>query len=151
MSSSDALYSEVKPDIEALATPLFESSERFLKARNNFLPHGAVLTEQGEVTLVWGMPENDWTNSTEVLPVLHEALRQSAREGVRALALAENVTITPEGGKTTDAIKVLFEHRQGLVVALYLPFKKRLLRGYEFGECFSVAAKPEVNAWSGRP
>jgi hypothetical protein len=148
MTSSDALYSEIKPDIDALATPLFESSERFLKARNIFLPHGAVLTDQGDVTLVAGAPENDWTNSTEVLPILHEALRQSAREGVRAIALAEQVAITPEGGKKTDAIKVLFEHRRGLVVALYLPFKKRLLRGYEFGECFSVAATPEVNAWS---
>jgi hypothetical protein len=151
MGSSDALYSELEPDIVALASPLFELSERFLKARNNFLPHGAVLTDGGQVKLVAGAPENDWTNSTEVLPVLHDALRQSAKEGVKALALAENVTITPEGGKATAAIKVLFEHQRGLVVALYLPFKKRLLRGYEFGESFSVLAAPEVNAWGGCP
>jgi len=151
MSSHDVLYSELKPDIVALASPLFELSERFLKARDNFLPHGAVLTDEGQVNLVTGVPENDRTNSIEVLPVLHDALRQSARTGVKALALAENVTVTPEGGKTTDAIKVLFEHQRGLAIALYLPFKKRFLRGYEFGESFSVAAAPEVNAWAGSP
>jgi hypothetical protein len=63
--------------------------------------------------------------------------------------VAENVTVTLEGSASTQAIKVLFEHERGLTVALYLPFKKRFIRGFAFGETFSMLATPEVCAWRG--
>ncbi len=150
MSTNDDLYAELKPDIEAVAGPLFEFSIDCLRRRGNFLPHGAVLTEQGEVRLVAAVPntERDLVNSTEVLPVLHDGLREQARDmPLRAIGVAENVTITPEGKRSTQAVKVLFEHKRGLTTALYLPFQKRFLRGYAFGAMFSVRAAPEVNAW----
>jgi len=151
MGTTDALYSEVKPDIEAVANPLFDFSEQCLRKRGNFLPHGAILTTDGKVVLVAAAPDTDkdYTNSTEVLPILHDGLRAQAREkDLVAVGVAENVTITPEGQLSTQAIKVLFEHKRGLVVALYRPFKKQFLRGYSFGEIFSVFAKGEVNAWA---
>ena len=151
MTTSETLYSEVKPDIAAIANQLFDFSELCLKKRDNFLPHAAVLTEDGEVRLVAAAPEsgNDNTNSTEILPVLHDGLRVKAKqESLKAIGVAENVTITPDGQPATKAIKVLFEHKRGLTVALYLPFDKKLFKGYVFGTPFSVAANPEVNAWS---
>ena len=39
-------------------------------------------------------------------------------------------------------------HSLGLTVALYLPFEKKLFKGYVFGSTFSLAAAPEVNAWA---
>ena len=72
---------------------------------------------------------------------------QVAESDLRAIGVAENVSVTQEGQVATKAIKVLFEHRRGLTVALYLPFNKKLFRGYSFGTIFSVAAQPEVNAW----
>ena len=89
MTDSDALYSELKPDIEAVATALFDLSEIFLKKRGNFLPHGAVLSADGEVQLVAAAPDtnNDYTNSTEVLPILHQGLRgQAAQNSHKLLA-----------------------------------------------------------------
>ena len=87
--------------------------------------------------------------STEVLPVLHDGLRQQSRgTPLRAIGIAENVTVTLKGERPTQAIKVLFEHKRGLTTALYLPFRKRFLRGYAFGKVFSVRAAPEVNAWA---
>jgi len=150
MKTTDELYSEVKPDIEAVANPLFDLSEQCLRKRGNFLPHGAVLPKDGKVVLLAGAPDTgkDYTNSTEVLPVLHDGLRAQVKEKeLVAVGVAENVTITPEGQPPTQAIKVLFEHKRGLVVALYMPFKKQFLRGYSFGEIFTVLAKGEVNAW----
>ena len=150
MTAADALYSELKPEIELIANPLFEFSEQCLRKRGNFLPHGAVLTAEGQVELVAAAPStgNDYTNSTEILPVLHGGLRAQAKErNLVAIGVAENVTVTREGQLPTDAIKVLFEHKRGLVVALYLPFRKKFLRGYSFGEVFSVQAEGEVNAW----
>jgi hypothetical protein len=148
MADLNDLYAEVKADIQAIADPLFEFSELCLRKRGNFVPHGAVLGVDGKVGLVAAAPENEVTNSTEVLPLLHEGLRAQAKEKeLIAIGVAENVTVTPEGQPPTDAIKVLFEHKRGLVVALYLPFKRRFMRGYSFGNAFSVAACGEVNAW----
>jgi hypothetical protein len=150
MPTTEEMYAELKPEIGALANQLFELSELFLRKTGNFLPHGAVLKETGEVQLVAATPDGtkDKTNSVEVLPILHEGLRaQVEAMPCRAVAVAENVTVTQEGQRPTEAIKVLFEHQRGLTVALYLPFKKKFLRGYEFGSPFSKAAEPEVLAW----
>jgi len=149
--STDELYAELKGDIAAVANPLFDFSEKCLKERGNFLPHGAVLDANGKVGLVAASPDpNGRSNSTEVLPLLHEGLRAQARESeLVAIGVAENVMVTPQGQPTTEAIKVLFEHKRGLVVALYLPFKKKFLRGYSFGQAFTVVTTGEVNAWAG--
>lgn len=150
MPATEELYAELKPDIGAVANHLFELSETFLRKTGNFLPHGAVLTESGDVQLVAAAPDGTKrrTNSVEVLPVLHYGLRAHVKEvRCKALAVAENVTVTLDGQRPTNAIKVLFEHRRGLTVALYLPFEKKFLRGYAFGSPFSKAANPEVHAW----
>jgi hypothetical protein len=151
MTTTDTLYAELKPDIGIIADQLFDLSETFLRKRGNFLPHAAVLTEEGEIRLVAAAPDtsNDLTNSTEVLPMLHDGLRQQAKElHLKAIGVAENVTVTLEGQRPTKAIKVLFEHKRGLTVALYLPFEKKFLRGYVMGSPFSLQAAPEVNAWA---
>lgn len=149
MNTANELYAEVRPEIEAVANPLFDFSEQCLKKRGNFLPHGAVLDANGKVGLVAASPDpNGRSSSTEVLPLLHEGLRTQAREReLVAIGVAENVTVTPLGQPPTQAIKVLFEHKRGLVVSLYLPFKKKLWGGYSFGQAFTVAAEGEINAW----
>jgi hypothetical protein len=150
MTTQEVLYAEVKPDISTVATPLFEVSERCLRDMGNFLPHAAVLTAEGKVEIVGAAPDSKdgYADSTQVLLLLHDGLRAMAKEkALVAIGIAENVTITPDGQAATQAIKVLFEHSRGLTVALYLPFAKKFLRGYSFGETFSVLAAPEVNAW----
>ncbi|MBB6247205.1 hypothetical protein [Rhodanobacter sp. A1T4] len=148
MNSTDTLYAELKPDIAVVANQLFELSEAFLRDQGNFLPHAAVLTDDGDIKLVGAVAESDLTNSGEILPILHNGLRQQARElSLQAIGVAENATVTFEGQRPTKAIKVLFEHKRGLTVALYLPFEKKLLRGYIMGTTISKLAAPEVNAW----
>ena len=89
------------------------------------------------------------TNTTELLIFLQQSFREDAnKSNIKAIGVAESVTITPDGQKPTKAIKVLFEHVKGLTVALYLPFEKKLFKGYVFGDMLSMSAKPEVNAWS---
>jgi hypothetical protein len=146
----DNLFAELKPEIEALAEPLFGASEMLVRKRGALFPHGAVLDVGGEVRLVMaGADDLDAAASpAEVLPRLHDALRVSAREGdVTAVAVCEDVTITPAGQKPTKAVKVLIEHRRGLTVALYLPWKQKFLGGPTFGEVMALAADPEVQPW----
>jgi hypothetical protein len=147
MTVAEDLYAELKPSMASLVSPLFKLSEKFLRANGNFLPHAAVLTDTGEVRLVAADPGRDQTNSVEVLPLLHAGLRASG-ENVIAIAVAENVTVTLDNRRPTKAIKVLFEHKRGLTIALYLPFEKKFLKGYAFGNTFSVSANPEVKAWT---
>lgn len=151
MSNSDALYAELKPDIEALATPLFDLSEGLVRKRGGFLPHGAALTASGETSMVMAAPpgfEDHVVSAIDVLPMLHEALRATAsNDTLRAIAVCEDVTIVPEGEKKTAAIKVLVEHQRGLCVALYLPYKRKLLGGHNFGNIFVKPASPEVRIW----
>lgn len=155
MTFSDTLYSTLKPDIEAMASPLFEASEVFVRKREAFLPHGAILTQRGEVMLVAAAPDGYETRAVsapEVLPLLHQALRAKAREeDAVALAVSEDVTITLAGQKPTQAMKVLLEHKRGLTVALYVPFHHKFLRGYSFGEMLVLPASPEVCAWPSDP
>src|SRR6185437_8617508 len=106
MNSPDELYAELKGDIAALANPLIELSEKFLNSQGNFLPHGAVLTGENEVKLVAATKGNDVATSVEVLPILHDGLRQQARKlALKAIGVAENVTVTLEGQRPSKAIK----------------------------------------------
>lgn len=148
MTDQNALYAAIKPDIQLLSAPLFDFSKQCLVKQGNFLPHAAVLSSEGEVRLVGAMGEKDRTTSVEILPLLHAGLRNQAKEmSFSAIAVAESVTITPEGKNSTKAIKVLFEHHRGMTVALYLPYEKKLFKGYVYGAMLSMLAKPEINAW----
>ncbi|SFI92160.1 hypothetical protein [Jannaschia pohangensis] len=134
--------SEMEPLIDAL----FDVSCDFVTKFGNFLPHGATLDSAGAVRLVGAMTENEMTNSEEVLPLLHDGLRQStAQADTRAVGVSESVYI---GAEREPAIKVLAEHRDGLTVALYMTWKKRLLRAPHFGETRMVRADPEVGHWA---
>ena len=151
MNSFDDLYCDLKADIAAVATPLFDTAEVFIRKRAGFVPQGTVLTSTGEKRIVVAAPPDFETRAVspaEVLPLLHQALRNAATyESLLAVAVVEDVTITPAGQPPTRAIKVLVEHSRGLTVALYLPFTRRLLRGFTFGSTFAVPADPEVRVW----
>ena len=151
MPTIDTFYAECKQDLELLSSPLFAASEVFVRNRGAFLPHGAVLTSARELRIIVAAPdefEQRAVSATEVLPLLHQALRMAAsEEGSIALAVAEDVTITPEGQKPTQAVKVLVEHQRGFAVAFYLPFRRKLLWGYVPGQLLVLPAEPEVRVW----
>jgi hypothetical protein len=147
MSDQRALYAEIKPDIEAVSLPLLEMSKKFLAKQGDFLPHAAVLTSERKIELVGAAGKEDVTNAAAILPILHRGLRDMARrKSLLAIGVAESVTITPQGKASTRAIKVLFEHRRGITVALYQPYTKTLFKR-AYGEVFTMLGKSEVNAW----
>lgn len=151
--TTEQLYAELKDDVIAVADPLFELSEELLRKHGNFLPHGFVLNDEGKNTIVAATDHDarGSTTSTMTLPLLHQGIRKQVESGkARAIGVAENVTITLTDGETTNAIKVMFEHRDGLCLALYLPFKNEPLSRYRSGQIFTVAAEPEIKAWHPR-
>jgi hypothetical protein len=150
MQTINSLHTELKPEIEVLAALLFDVSKRCLRDLGGFLPHAAILNSLGKPAIVAMQTKNDLTNSAEVLPALHDMLRTLAAKakGLVAVGIAENVQLTLAGGASTNAMKVLIEHRRGLTVALYLPFRKHFFRGYIFGDIISMEAQSEVNPWT---
>jgi hypothetical protein len=148
--TQDSLYRELRPDVQSLAQPLFDTSKVFLKNRGGFLPHGATLNSAGQIGLQMASPAelDQKVSSTEVLPFLQESLRVAARQNdLRALATCEDVRITLAGNSDTSAIKVVVEHSRGLCVALYLPYRRDSASGFVYGEVIVKAVPPETRAW----
>jgi len=50
----------------------------------------------------------------------------------------------PDGSGKTDAIRVTLEENEGEAVNVFMPYRKRLLRGIEYGEIFASAADKSV-------
>src|SRR5262245_57349840 len=130
MDNSDTLFRQLKPDIERISEPLFEFAQQQVHRRGAYLPFGASLSRDGEVALAAATGEQDRASSSEILPLLHEGLRETAERGdVLAVAVCEWVRVARNAGRETDAIKVLVEHQKGLTVALYMPCQKKIFRG----------------------
>jgi len=150
MKKTEDLYADIKPDLGAIADPLIELSGRFLRERGNFLPHAAVLTQEGKVTLVGAMCNtSDGIAYPEYIkPLLRDGLKSMAHEtSLKAVGVAEKVTVNQSGGVPVRAIKVMLEHRQGVSVAFYMPFSNEDSGAHVFGKTFSVPANSEINAW----
>jgi hypothetical protein len=151
MIDADALYAEIKPDLQRISGPLFEFAEQQVRKRGAFLPFGASLTRSGEIGLEAASTAEEMASSIEVLPILHQSLRASvAQGGVSAVAVCEWVKITPEGSEQTDAMKVLVEHERGLTIAFYVPCHKRMFGGWAFERMFAQPAEPEVRPWDAK-
>jgi hypothetical protein len=149
MSTQAELYAAVKPDLGALAGPLFTQSEKLLRERGDFLPHAAVLSDEGKVSMMGAMSGSPgaFANSWHILPLLYDGLRALARERLlTAIGVAERVDAIPGAG-AGFAVKVLLEHREGLTIAFYMPFQRDESGDYTFGKMTTFFTESEVNAW----
>ena len=72
MSSLSELYAELKTDVVTVADPLIEQSQQRLQARDNFLPHAAVLDAEGKVVLMGAMTgsRDGHANTQQIMPML---------------------------------------------------------------------------------
>jgi hypothetical protein len=140
----DRLYAEAKDEMEPVLGVLFDLAMQQLDKRGAFLPFAATLPASGDLVMHAADPGRELTNSPEVLAALHAGLSTALTPGTRAVGVCEQVKITLDTGDETEAVKVLLEHANGLVVAFYLPVR-RLRRGkWESGELLVVPAAPEV-------
>jgi len=150
MATPQELYAAVKGDLGALARPLFEKSEKLLRERGDFLPHAAVFSPDGKVSLLGAMciTGDGYANSWHILPMVQDGLRTMAGErDLLAVGVAERVDAVP-GAASTPAIKVLLEHRAGLTMIFYLPYARGEAGEFRFGKMLPVFGESEVNAWN---
>ena len=150
MNKSPELFATIRPDLVALTGPLAERSEKLLREHGDFLPHAAVLTAEGKVTMLGAMCSSSkgFANSWHILPMLYDGLRAMSNEKeLRAVAIAECVQEIP-GIEKTRAIKVHVEHRRAYTIAFFLPFSQDPQGQYVFGNTLSLQAEPEIKVWT---
>ena len=151
MMGTDDLYDELRPEFQLLATPLLQFSVECIRKRGEFMPHGAVLSSNGQVTLCAAAPEDEehMVSATDVLPLLHEGIRASAtRCDAKVVGVAESVTVTLPGQRSSLDIKVLMEHQRGMTVAVYVKFRRKLFGGYAFEKPQTTDAPAEITPWT---
>ena len=150
MSTQADIYAAVKGELVALARPLFEKSDQLRRERGDFLPHAAVLSPDGKVSLLGAMciTGDGFANSWHIRPMVHDGLRSMANEReLSAVGVAERVDAIPGAG-ATHAVKVLLEHQRGLAIAFYMPYTKAETGEFIFGRMVTLFTESEVNAWN---
>ena len=120
-------------------------AQHMLGERGEFYPYGVKLTEDGATTMVAGDPATgeDQPSSTEVLATIYAGLR-SERGSIRAAVVVSDVRID---SPASDAIQVEIEHRDGIALAVVLPYSREHSgSGITYGDL--RAALGEHRVWS---
>jgi len=129
------------PDLDDLLNTLVRVAQQALAARGEFSPFGASMTPDGQVVATAAVREGD------ELPLSHtqidsmvRAFRQEAAAGrIRAAGVCFDVRVTPPGQtEKTDAICIGLEHESAPALDVFVPYKKGVLGGLEYGEVFAA-------------
>jgi hypothetical protein len=116
-------------------------AQQMLAKQGEFFPYGVAMSRDGQIAMIAGYTGTEKPPSTEVLAVLYEGLRTKAEEN-RAAAVVSDVRLRGEG---TDAIQVEVEHREGIALKVFLPYrKKRLGGGLATGEMRGEAGERRI-------
>jgi hypothetical protein len=133
------------PDLDELLNALVPFAQEMLSKHGEFLPFGATMSVNGEITAEAAFDGEEPPPSERLIEMLTQAFRQKAVSGrIRAAGICCDVrTIPPGQTDKTDALCIKLEHQSGEAANLYLPYRKGLFGRYKYGEIFGVARTPE--------
>jgi len=116
-------------------------ARQMLAKHGEFFPYAVAMRRDGQVAMIAGYTGNQKPPSTEVLDVLYEGLRTRTAEN-RAAAVVADVRLR---GEATDAIQVELEHREGIALKVFLPYRRKRLGGQlETGQMGAVPGEPRI-------
>jgi hypothetical protein len=127
--------------MDTLLNAALPFAQRQLAKVGEFFPYGVTMTRDGQTAMVAGYTGTERPPSTEVLDIIYEGLRSKADDN-RGAAVVTDVRLR---GEETDAIQVEVEHRDGIALKIFLPYrKKRLGGGIETGEMRAEAGERRI-------
>jgi hypothetical protein len=127
--------------MDALLNAAIPFAQQQLAKHGEFFPYGVAMTRDGQTGMVAGYTGTERPPSTEVLDIIYEGLRSKADEN-RAAAVVADVRLK---GEEADAIQVEVEHRDGIALKIFLPYrKKRFGGGIETGEMRAEAGERRI-------
>lgn len=120
----DSVPEAVQEDLDGLFNVALEAAAEFLIKDGEFFPFGFSVDDDGVAMFGADPGLGEHPPSTDVLRLLGEGAR-TERERLRAVAFAIDVSL-PDGG---DAVRVELEHREGAVLEILVPYRRRRFGG----------------------
>ena len=111
---------EGSADMDSMLEAALPFAQQMLAKHGEFYPYALSMSATGAIAMVAADVGTDKPNALELLPVLYEGLASRA-EALRAAAVVSDVKLA----SGEDAIRVEIEHREGVGLAVVLPYTKR--------------------------
>jgi hypothetical protein len=137
----DAATPEAQVDLDGLLGNVLPFAQQQLAQHGAFHPFGAVVADDGSLRLAAAYDGSDNPPAQPLLEQLYEGTR-SQRSAIRAVAFVADVRLP---GTSEDAIRVELEHRDGVAIAVVLPYRKRRSgRAIEYEALRGAAAQQRI-------
>jgi len=135
-----------REDLDNLLSACIPFAQQMLAKHGTFFPFGCTMSLAGEISLAAGYDDKPSVGAQEIADLTLEGFRAGARSGqFKAIALCVDVCADhPDGSGKTDAIRVTLEENGGEALNVFMPYRKRMLRGIAYGEVFASAADHTV-------
>lgn len=129
-----------------IVNALFRFAKQQLERHGEFFPFGAVIGADGELRMVATQLEDEPPSSMAVIEDLYRILAPEAESGtIRAAGVCMDVLVTLPGAKTkTDALRADLEHVDDDHRRAFVPYRKKRLGRYEYGELFLEPGTPRL-------
>ncbi len=127
MSWRDSVSQSCQDDLDRLLQEALPFAKQQLTKYGEFYPYAIELLNSGESRIAAAYEGSEHPASTDLLKMLYKVLSTKADE-LRGAAIISDVRIKDSGG---DAIRVEVEHREGVAMAVLLPYRvqKKVLGG----------------------
>jgi hypothetical protein len=129
----DSVSQGCQDDLDALLASALPAAREFLAKSGEFYPFGFSMASTGETGMIAAYEGAEHPTSSELLTMLYDGLRGQSKS-LRGAAVVADVRIKHPD---SDAIRVELEHREGVAMVLFLPYrveKKRNGREVAYGE-----------------
>jgi hypothetical protein len=135
-----------RDELDALLNHLLGFAVQQVERHGEFFPFAAAVAADGELRAVLPTMEDDRPQSTDVIDYLYRVLTAEAASGaIRAAGVCADVLVTlPDTETETDALRADIEHADADPVRVFLPYRKKRLRGYEWGELFAAEGEQHL-------
>jgi hypothetical protein len=132
------------PELDELVDYCIGFAKQQLSKYGSFHPFGASVKTDGSPLVDGILLDDEHTAAQSVIDNYTEIYQSQARAGeLRAAALCWDSRVSLGNSPKTDAIAIGLEHSNGESTTVYLPYKKRLLRGYQYGELSTTRRDPK--------
>lgn len=134
--TNDYISQNVRQDYDQLLNALLPFAQQMLAKRGEFHPFGAAMTVDGEIVMAASYDGTEHPSPDQTIGLLVAGFRSDASKGkIRAAGLCVNASLRAfDSKKRLDAIQVSLDHLAGEPLDLYLPYKRRFLGKYSYGE-----------------
>jgi len=144
MSWRDEASDEAQADMDGLLNLALPFAQDMLTKHGAFYPYGAVVTHNGEERLIPAQMGSEQPQSVEVIEQLYHSMKAHS-PSIRAAAVVADVSLPNEG----DGVRIDLEHRDGVALALVLPYVLRN-GAVDYGELTAVQANQRIWAHPGQ-